>query len=171
MNAAIKDFGRYPTADLYALFRDVYASAEAMSETLAEKYPDLAALEADLAALRRLPGAVALAAEVDGRPVAYVILRPRAPARLGHTADLSLGVAPLARGHGLGRRVLDAALARARAEAIIEIVYLMVRADNAAAIRLYERAGFETLAVLQRDTRVAGRYFDGLLMRRFVRGG
>lgn len=42
--------------------------------------------------------------------------------------------------------------------------------DNAPAIRLYRRAGFETLAVLKRDTRIADRHYDGLLMRRFVRG-
>ena len=45
----------------------------------------------------------------------------------------------------------------------------MVRADNQAAIRLYRNAGFEQLAVLDRDTKVDDSYRDGVLMRKFVR--
>jgi ribosomal protein S18 acetylase RimI-like enzyme len=82
-----------------------------------------------------------------------------------------MGVAAAVRGQGWGRRILAAALARAEASAVLEIVYLMVRADNLPAVRLYAAAGFETLAVLASDTRVGDRYHDGLLMRRFVRGG
>jgi hypothetical protein len=44
----------------------------------------------------------------------------------------------------------------------------MVRADHETAVALYATAGFERLATLQRDTRIGERYFDGLLMRRFV---
>jgi RimJ/RimL family protein N-acetyltransferase len=164
----IADFDRFAPAELYRLFADVYASAEGMSETLAEKYAGLPGFEADLAALRRLPGAVAVAAAVAQIPLAYAIIRPRKPSRLRHTADLSMGVAGSARGQGLGAGVLHAALARAAAESVLEIVYLMVRADNAPAMRLYARAGFETLAVLDRDTRIDDRYFDGVLMRKLL---
>jgi RimJ/RimL family protein N-acetyltransferase len=166
---AIVDFAGIVPADLYRLYADVYASTDGMSETLAEKYPSPADLAADVAALRRLPGAVAVAAAVTQDPVAYAVVRPRRASRLRHTADLSIGVASRVRGQGLGTCVLDAALARAAAEAVLEIVYLMVRADNAPAIRLYARAGFETLAVLERDTRIADRYFDGVLMRKRLR--
>lgn len=162
----IADFDRFDAADLFRLFADVYASAAAMSETLGEKYAGRADFDADLAALRRLPGAVAVAAAVTQVPVAYATIRPRKPSRLRHTADLSLGVASSVRGQGLGGGVLRAALERATVEAVIEIVYLMVRADNAAAMRLYTGAGFVTLAVLERDTRIDGRYFDGVLMRK-----
>lgn len=167
--ATIVDFARFAPADLYRLFADVYASADGMSETLAEKYPSLSDFEADLGLLRRLPGAVALAAAVAQDPVAYVIMRPRKQSRLRHTADLSMGVANCARGRGLGSAVLCAALERAAADTALEIVYLMVRSDNAAAMRLYARAGFEVLAVLERDTRIGDRHFDGVLMRRFLR--
>ncbi len=165
----IANFDRFDAADLYRLFADVYGSAEGMCETLAEKYAGRADFDADLATLRQLPGAIAVAAAAAQAPVAYAIIRPRTPSRLRHTADLSLGVASSARGHGLGGRVLRAALERATAEAVLEIVYLMVRADNAAALRLYAGAGFETLAVLERDTRIDGRYFDGVLMRKRLR--
>ena len=61
-----------------------------------------------------------------------------------------------------------AALEKLRAEGIIEILYLTVRADNIAAIRLYERCGFEKLARLERDTQIGDKYYDAVLMRRFI---
>jgi ribosomal protein S18 acetylase RimI-like enzyme len=165
----VKDFRCFSANDLYALFADVYGSSDAMSEILEDKYPDAPSLARDATALAGIPGAVALATEVDHRPAAYVIVRPREAARLRHTADLAMGVARDARGHGLGRLVLRAALDRIRAASVVEIVYLMVRADNGPAIRLYEKAGFTALAVLERDTRIGDAYFDGILMRRFMR--
>ena len=80
-----------------------------------------------------------------------------------------MGVAAAARGRGLGSLMLRAAFDRVAAESAIEIVYLMVRADNEAAIHLYRNAGFEQLAVLDRDTKVDDSYRDGVLMRKFVR--
>jgi ribosomal protein S18 acetylase RimI-like enzyme len=79
-----------------------------------------------------------------------------------------MGVGSTQRRRGLGRRLLAEALARLATGGIVEIVYLMVRADHEAAIALYAAAGFERLATLQRDTRIGERYFDGVLMRRFV---
>ncbi|MGC9445332.1 MAG: GNAT family N-acetyltransferase [Candidatus Methanospirareceae archaeon] len=168
MKPVIKDFNCFAVAELYALYRDVYASSEGMSETLEDKYPCLDDFTADVVALERLPGAIALAVEIAGRPVAYLIIRPRRQARLRHTADLNMGVAQAVRGQGLGRLILQAALERASASAELEILYLMVRADNEPAIRLYKKMGFEEVAILSRDTKIGDAYFDGLLMRTFV---
>ncbi|MCU0584555.1 MAG: GNAT family N-acetyltransferase [Desulfobacterales bacterium] len=111
---------------------------------------------------------MALAAEIDGAPGAFLTLQPRTPCRLRHTADLNMGVASAARGRGLGRLILEAGLARASRSPEIEIIYLMVRSDNLPAIRLYETAGFERLVLLERDTKIDSSYYNGLLMRRFV---
>ena len=70
-----------------------------------------------------------------------------------------MGIACDARGRGLGERVLRAALEEVRAASVIEIVYLMVRADSTPAIRLYGEAGFASLAVLKSDTRIGDAYF------------
>jgi len=44
----------------------------------------------------------------------------------------------------------------------------MVRADNFAAVKLYQQKGFETLATLEKDTKIGTQYFDGILMRKFA---
>jgi len=164
----IKEFSSCSPAGHYALFKDVYSSSDGMSENLEDKYPDLVSRERDMTVLLNLPDAIALAAEIDNKLVAYLTIRPRPQSRLRHTADLNMGVAREFRGHGLGRGILQAGLDRARAAPGLEIVYLMVRADNTPAIHLYQQAGFDTLTVLHRDTKVCGSYFDGILMRKFV---
>ncbi|WP_250446921.1 ribosomal protein S18-alanine N-acetyltransferase [Actinotalea sp. C106] len=57
---------------------------------------------------------------------------------------MTIGVAPAQQGRGLGSLLLDALLDRARGFAA-RAVLLEVRVDNAAAIGLYERAGFRTI--------------------------
>lgn len=76
MTPVIKELSRCAPVELYALFRDVYSSSDAMSEVLEEQYPDPATFEQAMAVLRDRPGAIALAAVISGRPVAYVIIRP-----------------------------------------------------------------------------------------------
>jgi ribosomal protein S18 acetylase RimI-like enzyme len=121
-----------------------------------------------LVALKHLPGAIAFAVEVAGLPVAYLTIRPRSQSRLQHTADLNMGVAYPARGHGFGSLILQAGLECTSASSELEIIYLMVRSDNLPAIHLYKKMGFEELAILNHDTKIGDTYFDGILMRKFV---
>ena len=57
---------------------------------------------------------------------------------------LSMWVAPHTRGQGSGLRLLEAVIAWAR-EATVQHVDLRVTCGNAAALRLYARAGFKSL--------------------------
>ncbi len=61
----------------------------------------------------------------------------------------TIAVAPGAQGRGLGRRVLDHLLDHA-AQGGCRRIHLEVRADNHAAIRLYEDAGFGRVRVRPR---------------------
>jgi N-acetylneuraminate synthase len=58
--------------------------------------------------------------------------------------DLSINVAPEARGRGIGRAVLAAAEAHLRALGA-EAIYAEVRVDNAASQRAFEAAGYRRL--------------------------
>lgn len=84
-------------------------------------------------------------AERDGEVVGYAGL-----AASGRQADVqTVAVAPSAQGTGVGRVLLDALLAEAvRRE--VAAVLLEVRADNAPARTLYERAGFERIGLRRR---------------------
>ena len=60
----------------------------------------------------------------------------------GDQADvMTIGVAPRARGHGVGRAILDALLEWARQAGAVEI-FLDVRPSNEGAIALYNSRGF-----------------------------
>ena len=79
---------------------------------------------------------------------------------------LTLAVAPEARRRGLGRALVGAAVAAAET-AGARAVFLEVAEDNAAALALYEAAGFER-AGLRRGyyARPGGRPRDALVLRR-----
>ena len=61
------------------------------------------------------------------------------------TPELAIAVVPSARGRGIGSALLTALLTRAR-DGGYEALSLAVDSDNAGAIDLYRRRGFETVA-------------------------
>jgi RimJ/RimL family protein N-acetyltransferase len=80
-----------------------------------------------------------------------------------HVGSLGMGVLPAYRGQGLGRRLLQACIDKARSRSITRIE-LEARADNLAAIQLYQHMGFEHEALKRRAMRFGGRYFDAVQM-------
>jgi ribosomal protein S18 acetylase RimI-like enzyme len=73
-----------------------------------------------------------LIAELEGEPVGMVRLDPA-----GDGAVVSIALAPERRGQGLGRQLLDAALAGEDGPLLAE-----VREDNAASLRIFRDCGF-----------------------------
>jgi RimJ/RimL family protein N-acetyltransferase len=61
---------------------------------------------------------------------------------------------------GVGRALLDALVERASADDDLHQLTLNVTVGNEAALRLYERAGFERYGTLPRAIRVGGRFLD-----------
>ena len=94
------------------------------------------------------PGDTVLIAVDDGFPVgaAWYRLFPRDRPGYGfvdeRTPELAIAVVPNARGKGVGSALLAALLDRARAEGF-DAISLSVDRNNAGAIELYERHGFE----------------------------
>ena len=101
----------------------------------------------------------------DGRVVGWCDVNPKTHATLRHSGVLGMGVAASHRGQGLGSALLHATLEAATASGIRRIE-LIVRADNAAAIALYERHGFELEGRLRDYMIVDGVAHDALAMAR-----
>ena len=74
---------------------------------------------------------------------------------IGHV--IGMMVTPEAQGHGIGRALLEAVTAEARA-AGLELLTLSVTEGNTVALRLYERAGFERYGTLPKALRIGDRY-------------
>lgn len=80
-----------------------------------------------------------------------------------HCGSVGMGVLPAYRGQGIGRQLLSACLAKAKANGITR-VELEARADNERAIKLYERMGFQREALKRRGMRFDGMYYDSVQM-------
>jgi ribosomal protein S18 acetylase RimI-like enzyme len=99
----------------------------------------------------------------DDAVVGWCDVLPKERPVYRHCGVLGMGVLAGWRGQGHGRALLDAALRGAARRGLVRIE-LMVRADNVAAISLYQRAGFEMEGVLRDAARVDGKYYDLFLM-------
>lgn len=82
----------------------------------------------------------------------------------GEAHILNLCVRTDLRNRGIGRRVLDYMLERARAAGMLE-AYLEVRPSNLAAIRLYQAAGFEQVGVRRGYYQAAGGREDAAVLK------
>lgn len=104
-----------------------------------------------------------LVAVAEGEVVGWCdIVRSDRPVH-SHCGMLGMGIIPAYRGLGLGRRLIDAALAQARETGFVRIM-LEVRADNARAISLYRKVGFVAEGVERDAFLVDGEYHDLILM-------
>jgi len=107
---------------------------------------------------------------LDGdRVVGWADVVPSFAQAVSHCGRLGMGVLPGYRGRGIGARLLEASVAKARAKGITRIE-LDARADNGAALRLYERAGFRREALKRNAMRFDGVYFDSVQMSLILAG-
>ncbi|KPF52806.1 hypothetical protein D621_10810 [beta proteobacterium AAP51] len=101
---------------------------------------------------------------VDGdRVVGWADVFPAWAHAVSHCGTLGMGVAPAYRGQGLGKRLLQACIEKAWQKGLTRIT-LEARADNTAAIALYEKFGFQHEALMRNAMRFGGQYFSAVQM-------
>ncbi|MGW5775196.1 N-acetyltransferase family protein [Streptomyces sp. NPDC003863] len=112
-----------------------------------------------------------LVAEDGGAVVGYVRVVPPTPlAATAHVRQIQgLAVAGSARGKGVARALLRAAMDRAREEGAVRIT-LRVLGHNAPARALYASEGFRVEGVLPGEMFLDGAYVDDVLMGRPLAG-
>ncbi len=108
-------------------------------------------------------GAPHFVAVADGKVVGWCDVALRARPTQQHSGILGMGVISEYRGKGIGRALMQAALAAARTRGIRRIE-LTVRVDNEPAKRLYESFGFVTEGLCKRHLCLDGQFIDSWLM-------
>ncbi len=102
-------------------------------------------------------------AEQDDRIVGWCEVERSTIPVYAHRGTLGIGMLAEVRGRGLGLRLIEAALAAARAHGI-EQAGLAVFARNTRAIALYRKAGFREIGRRPRGKKLDGQYDDIVLM-------
>lgn len=107
----------------------------------------------------------------DGERLAGIVglaFEPREKAR--HKVTLfGMYVTTQSQQQGLGRRLVEAALAEARRHPRLKVIQLTVTAGNIAAFTLYQRCGFIQYGLEPLAVRVGEDYFDKIHMWRELR--
>ena len=116
-----------------------------------------------LRALKRHQDAAVYVAEDDGAIVGRLSVSRDSHTASRHVADLGLMVAAGHRRRGIGRAMLDQAVAWAR-DAGVNKLELHVFPWNEPAIKLYEQYGFEREGLRKDHYRRGGEYVDAILM-------
>lgn len=109
-------------------------------------------------------GYPAVVALDEDRIVGWCDIGPNEREPFRHRGTLGVGMLPPYRGRGLGRRLILAALDRAREVPGLERVELTVFAANENARRLYEKLGFAHEGRLRKAKKLDGSYDDLLWM-------
>lgn len=164
----IKDFNDFDTNELYAIFRHIYITSPFMSDNFDRKFNSIIDFRNYYHQILRQNGSFVMVTLVDKRPAGFLVLASNPAEKLNHTAWLNMGILESFRRKGIGVQLVESAIERARKENLIEIIYLMVRADHTGAVQLYRKTGFEVIARLEKNTKIGNDYYDGLLMRKFV---
>jgi RimJ/RimL family protein N-acetyltransferase len=102
-------------------------------------------------------------AVAEANVVGWCDVIPKQRPVYSHCGVLGMGLLAPFRGKGHGTALLHATLNEARRQGLARIE-LAVRADNAPAIRLYDKFGFRQEGVLKAGVRVDGSYKDVIVM-------
>ena len=111
------------------------------------------------------PDSTQLVGVVDGKAVGMIFLA-REQARRAHVGSIGMAVHDAYAGRGVGTALLDAVIDLADNWLQLKRLELSVYADNARAIALYERFGFEREGLMRAYAWRNGRHVDALAMAR-----
>ncbi len=111
-------------------------------------------------------GHTRLVAVIDGKAIGMIGLHPADAARRAHTASIGMAVHDAYAGRGAGSALMAAVVDQADKWLNFKRLELNVYADNARAIALYERFGFEREGLFRAYAWRDGEYVDSIAMAR-----
>ena len=87
---------------------------------------------------------------------------------LNNRVEMGLYVAPDYRQRHLGRAAVDAVCRYAHGQLSLKQIYVIIRADNSAALALFDRYGFSRAGTLAAWIRRGGTYHDAIVLQYFL---
>ena len=85
-----------------------------------------------------------------------------------HVGEIGIAIHKSIRRQGIGTRLMEAVIQEAKKNLKIEIVELEGFSQNKAAIGLYKKLGFKVVGVVKRGLKREGKYFDRILMVKYL---
>lgn len=111
------------------------------------------------------PGHLLLVAECDGKLIGTLDFASGNRDRTAHRGEFGMSVRRDWRGRGIGKMLMEALIEWVRTNPVVELILLQVFEENAAAIALYKKFGFQITGREPHDIRLApGIYAPGLRM-------
>ena len=144
--------------------RLVYSSLQAMAETLRVPYSSEQGWREELSQQR--DDNFAIVACVQGEVVGYLALSVYMNPRTRHSGHFGIAVRDSWQGRGVGTALMEACLNLADNWLNLTRLDLRVYADNAPAIALYKKFGFEIEGTHRRFAYRNGEYVDAHVMAR-----
>ena len=115
----------------------------------------------------RMPNA--LFAVAGDAPVGIIVLVFNQRAKTRHIAEIfSFYVKQEYRGQGIGKMLMEAALAEIKAQKDVIKVRLSVNPERESARRMYRKFGFKKTGLLKKELLVGGRFYDEIMMEKFL---
>ncbi|NBG67151.1 GNAT family N-acetyltransferase [Acidiluteibacter ferrifornacis] len=105
-----------------------------------------------------------LVAEHQQRIIGNIDLTGSRRKLMQHTAVIGMGILSEYRNGGLGTALMDAIIKWARANPILELIWLQVYAQNHVAISLYHKMGFVDHGIIPGFFKHQNQYYDNLTM-------
>lgn len=152
----------------YAALAQLYSGRNAYSQTLQLPFPSHEVWRKRQA--ENDDNHHTLIATIGGEVVGNLGLTRLTRARRSHVGEIGMGVSDSMQGRGVGTALMQAALDLADNWLALRRIELRVYADNARAIALYRKFGFEVEGTHRLYAVRDGAYVDSLSMARIVDG-
>ena len=124
--------------------------------------------EAYLESTRLEENSIILLATLNDEIISIATINSSQKSRIKHVGTLGIVISQRFIGQGLGRKMMEQLIQWAASNGITRKISLITREDNAVAIELYEKLGFEKEGLLIKDNLIGGIYYNSLMMGLFI---
>jgi len=103
------------------------------------------------------------------KPIGMIVYIRESKIKTKHTANIfGVYVTREYRGQGVGKKLVDSALARIRKSKGVLKIKLTVNPKQKAALKLYQNYGFKIVGKLKKELYIGGRFYDELIMEKIL---